>query len=445
MVASLLFRDVRLLDPVRGRDERLDVLVERGLIARVGPSIGAAMKPSDDLEIVEGRGRWLLPGFVDLHAHLREPGEEHKEDVASGLRAAVAGGFVDVCCMPNTKPTNDTPAITEAIVARGKDVALARLHPIAAITRGLEGKELTEVHELRRAGAIAISDDGRCVTSSMVMRRALQYARTFDVAVIQHCEDHALTEGAEMHEGAVSTRLGLRGWPREAEDAIVARDCILAMENDARYHVAHLSTEGAAKLVAEAKSRGARVTAEVTPHHLLLTDADVLGYRTACKVNPPLREERDVAALRKALANGTIDAIATDHAPHALADKEVEFAAARPGMIGLELCFPLLLELVRTGEVPLLRLIEALTVGPAKVVGLPPPSMDEGARADLVLVDAEARWRIERASIKSKSVNTPFLGRDVVGAIDATVVAGRIVHRRDESRDEGRDTRGARR
>lgn len=435
MAEQLLFRDVRLLDPISRRDERVDVFVERGFIAKIGPGVGAKATASDALEIVEGRGRWLVPGFVDLHAHLREPGEEYKEDVASGLRAAVAGGFVDVCCMPNTKPANDTPSITEALVARAKEVGLARLHPIAAITRGLEGKELTEVSELRRAGAIALSDDGRCVTNPNVMRRALQYARTFDTTVIQHAEDHALTEGAEMHEGAVATRLGLRGWPREAEDTIVARDCIFALENKARYHVAHLSTEGAARIVAEAKSRGARVTAEVTPHHLLLTDADVLGYRTACKVNPPLREEHDVRALRKALADGVVDAIATDHAPHAWADKEVEFAAARPGMIGLELCVPLLLELVRAGDLSLFRLLEALTVGPAKVVGIEAPRLQEGARADAALLDPEARWRAERATLRSKSMNTPFLGKEIIGAIDATVVGGRIVHRRENTGD----------
>ena len=434
MADSILFRDVRLLDPSTGRDERVDVLIDHDVITRAGCGAGSGLSASDALWVVDGRGRWLVPGFVDLHAHLREPGEEHKEDIASGLRAAVAGGFVDVCAMPNTKPVNDVRPITEAMLARGREAGLARLHPIGAITRGLEGNELTEVAELRDAGAVAISDDGRCVTRSSVMRRALQYARTFDVPVIQHCEDHELTEGAQMHEGAVSTRLGLRGWPREAEDSIVARDCILATEAGARYHVAHLSTSGSARLVAEAKSRGARVSAEVTPHHLLLTDADVIGYRTACKVNPPLREPADVHALRKALSDGTIDAIATDHAPHARADKEVEFAAARFGIIGLELCLPLLLGLVRSGEVPLLRLLEALTVGPAKVVGLPAPRLIEGARADCALIDPDARWHVERATLHGKSTNTPFLGRDVVGAIDLTLVAGRVVYARADQR-----------
>jgi dihydroorotase len=405
--------------------------VEDGVIRRAGRGAGDALVGQPGVHVVEGRGRWLMPGFVDLHVHFREPGEEHKEDIASGLRAAVAGGFVAVCAMANTKPVNDTRIITEMMIARSKEAALARLHPIGAVTKGLLGQELTEVADLRDAGAVAISDDGRCVTNSLVMRRALEYARTFDVPVIQHAEDHALTDGADMHEGAVSTRLGLRGWPRTAEDIIVARDCILAEAAKARYHVAHLSTKGSARIVAEAKGRGIAVTAEVTPHHLLLTDeavAEGQGYRTSCKVNPPLREAEDVQALRKALADGTIDAIATDHAPHHVTDKEVEFSAARPGMIGLEICLPLLLDLVRTGDLPLMRLIHALSAGPAKVVGIDVPRAIEGARADLVLVEPEATFRIERASLASKSTNTPFLGREVRGAVDATFVGGRLVH-----------------
>jgi dihydroorotase len=431
---DLLFRDVRILDPQSGRDERGDVLVSRGTISKSGRDAGKGLTAGEKLEVIEGRGRYLAPGFIDLHAHFREPGEEWKEDIASGLRAAVAGGFVDVCAMPNTKPVNDSRAVTELMVMRGRQANLARLHPIAAITRGLAGKELTDLSELRDAGAIGISDDGHCVHHSRVMRRALQYARTFDCPVIQHAEDHELTEGAEMHEGAVATRMGLRGWPREAEDIIVARDCILAEEAKSRYHVAHLSTRGAARIVAEAKSRGVAVTAEVTPHHLLLTHENLIGYRTECKVNPPLREEEDVEALRRALADGTIDAIATDHAPHAKGDKDIEFGEARPGMIGLEICMPLLLKLVREGSLPLMRLLTALTVGPAKVVGLPVPQLRDGARADLVLIDPEARWRVSRESLHSKSQNTPFLGVEVQGAVDLTMVAGRVVHT--SNRDE---------
>ncbi len=434
---ALLIRDVRVICPKTRKDERADVLVERGRVRAVGRDAGKGLVPGDALAVLEGRGRWLVPGFVDLHVHFREPGEEYKEDVASGLRAAVAGGFVEVCAMPNTKPVNDTRAVTELMVARAREAGLARLHPIGAVTKGLAGKELTEVSELRDAGAIALSDDGRCVLHSPVMRRALEYARTFDVPILQHAEDHALTEGADMHEGAVSTRLGLRGWPRSAEDVIVARDVILAEDAGARYHVAHLSTVRAARIVAEAKSRGLRVTAEVTPHHLLLTHEAIVGYRTDCKVNPPLREAEDVEALRKALADGTIDAIATDHAPHATGDKAVEFSAARPGMIGLEICMPLLLGLVRSGSLSLARLFEALTVGPAKVVGLDAPRIEDGARADLVLVDPDAKWTVARDTLRSKSTNTPFLGHELTGAVDMTMVEGRIVHTRPGANLEG--------
>jgi dihydroorotase len=281
--------------------------------------------------------------------------------------------------------------------------------------------------DLKDAGAVAVSDDGRCVTSSAVMRRALEYARTFDLTVIQHAEDHALTEGSQMHEGVVSTRLGLRGWPRVAEDIIVARDVLLAEATGAKYHVAHVSSLGAVRILREAKSRGLRVSAEVTPHHLLLTEAAVLGYETACKVNPPLRSDEDVAALRAALSDGTIDAIATDHAPHSPLEKDCEFSAASPGIIGLETCFPLLLGLVRSQTIPLQRLIEALTVSPARVVGLMPPSIFEGLPAALVMVEPERSFTIDIPHLRSKSHNTPFLGHTVTGAVVLTMSEGAVI------------------
>ena len=347
--------------------------------------------------------------------------------MASALRAAAAGGFVDVCAMPNTKPVNDTRAVTAKLIERARSLGGARLHPIGAITVGQKGESLTEMAELKDAGIVGVSDDGRCVTSSSVMRRALEYASTFDLPVIQHAEDHALTEGAEMHEGAVATRLGLRGWPRVAEDIIVARDLLLAEYTRARYHVAHVSTLGSVRLLREAKSRGIRATAEVTPHHLMLTHDAVLGYDTACKVNPPLREREDVEALRAALADGSIDCIATDHAPHSELEKDCEFAAASPGMIGLELCLPVLLELVRDKVLTLARFVDALTAAPAKIAGLQVPRIREGARADLVLVDPAERWTIDPARLWSKSTNTPFLGRDVTGRVLMTVAAGQPI------------------
>jgi dihydroorotase len=431
MTGTLVFRRVRPIDPAAGleAEDEMDVVVERGRITRIGRDAAANLLGAErEVRFVDRPGAWLLPGLVDIHAHLREPGAEGKEDIASGLRAAAAGGFVDVCCMPNTRPVNDSRAVTEMLVAKARAQNGVRLHPIGAITVGQKGLELAEMADMKEGGAVAVSDDGRCVTNSQVMRRALEYASTFDLPVIQHAEDHALTEGAQMHEGAVSSRLGLRGWPRVAEDIIVARDLLLAEYTGARYHVAHVSTEGAVRLLREAKARGISATAEVTPHHLLLTDEAIGLYDTACKVNPPLREMRDVEALRAALADGTIDCIATDHAPHGILDKEVELAEAAPGMIGLELCVPLLLGLVRQGVLPLGRLVTALTTGPARVVGLEAPTLREGARADLTLIDPATRWTIDPTRIKSKSSNTPFMGKAVQGRVVMTVCEGRSLH-----------------
>ena len=424
----LVVTGVRAVDPAQGLDALVDVVIEGGRITRLAR--GAAtpdVLAASGAVVVDGSGLWALPAFVDLHAHLREPGQEYKEDVASGLAAAAAGGFAHICCMPNTRPVNDTRSITEALIAKAKSKGGPSLHPIGAITVGQKGADLTEMADLKDAGAVGVSDDGRCVTSSAVMRRALEYARTFDLPVIQHAEDHALTEGAQMHEGAVASRLGLRGWPRVAEDIIVARDLLLAEATGARYHVAHVSTMGSVRLLREAKSRGIAVSAEVTPHHLLLTDASVIGYDTACKVNPPLREQADIEALQAALADGTIDAIATDHAPHSPLEKDCEFAEASPGMIGLELVVPLLLDLVRQGKLPLARLVDALTRAPSRIVALEAPTLREGAIAELCFVDPERAWSIEPARLRSKSKNTPFLGKHVKGAVTLTMAQGRVV------------------
>jgi dihydroorotase len=422
----LVFRRVRAIDPSHALDAEVDVVVENGVVTRAGKDAAQSFVASEEVRVVERAGAWLLPGLVDLHAHLREPGQEYKEDIQSGLRAAAAGGFVDVCVMPNTRPVNDTRAITELLVAKARALGGCRLHPIGAITVGQKGEALAEMADMKEGGAVAVSDDGRCVTSSAVMRRALEYASTFDLPVIQHAEDHALTDGAAMHEGATSTRLGLRGWPRVAEDVIVARDVLLAEYTRARYHVAHVSTLGAVRILREAKARGIAVTAEVTPHHLLLTDAALLGYDTACKVNPPLREDEDIGALRAALADGTLDCIATDHAPHSALEKDCEFAEAAPGMIGLELCVPVLLSLVHDGTLTLARFVDALTRAPARVVGLDPPQIREGVRADLALLDPHASWTVDPARLSSKSKNTPFAGRKVKGRMLMTVVGGDI-------------------
>lgn len=423
----LVIRGARVFDPSKRLDQIADVVVEAGRIARVGRDAGEKLT-GEQVRVIDANGLWLAPGFIDLHVHFREPGQEYKEDIASGLAAAAAGGFTAVCPMPNTRPTNDNRAITEMMVARAKEAGGARLLPFGAITKGSAGKELTEMADLKEAGAIGVSDDGVCVMNAAVMRRALEYAKTFDLLVSQHCEDHHMTAKADMHEGAVSTRLGLRGWPRVAEDIIVARDLLLTEAvGGARYHVAHISSMGAVRLIREAKSRGLAVTAEVTPHHLTLTDEDVVGYATFCKVNPPLRSAEDRAALIEALKDGTIDCIATDHAPHSTLEKDCEFSEASYGINGLETMFAALLPLVNSQTLSALRLIEALTSAPAKLARIEGGTLAVGARADLVLLDPNARWKVARETLRSRSHNTPLLGSEVTGRVRMTVVGGDIV------------------
>jgi dihydroorotase len=423
----LVLRGGRVIDPSRSFDEVADIVIEAGRITRVGRDAGKGLA-GEKVRVVEAKGRWVVPGFIDLHVHFREPGFEYKEDIASGLRAAAAGGFTAVCAMPNTKPVNDTRAITEMMTSRARSAGGPRLYPIAAITLGSNGEQLTEMGDLRDAGAIGVSDDGKCVMNAAVMRAALEYARTFDMLVSQHCEDHHLTHGAQMHEGEVSTRLGLQGWPRAAEDIIVARDLILTELTRARYHVAHVSSLGAVRLLREAKSRGLCVSAEVTPHHLMLTHEALLGFDTACKVNPPLREPEDIAALREALRDGTIDCIATDHAPHSSLEKNCEFAAASPGMIGLEPAIPVLLDLVREGVLSPMRWVEVLSTAAARVGRIAGGSLKEGAPADLAVIDPDLRWTIDTPSLHSRSTNTPYLNKQVQGKAVMTVVAGQVVY-----------------
>lgn len=423
----LIFRQVRAIDPATSLDDIVDVVVEAGTITRVGRDAGRELEREARARVIDGSGRWLVPAFVDLHAHLREPGQEYKEDIRSGLSAAAAGGYAHVAVMANTRPVNDSRAITEMMVAKARSLGGPTLHPIGAITKGMKGDELTEFADLKDAGAVGVSDDGVCVMNAAVMRRALEYAKNFDLPVIQHAEDHNLTLGAAMHEGVISARLGLRGWPRVAEDIIIARDVLLAEYVGAKYHAAHLSTLGAARIIEEGKSRGIRVTAEVTPHHLLLTDESVLGYDTGCRVNPPLREAEDLEALRKALANGTIDAIATDHAPHSRLEKELEFAEASPGMMGLELCFGLLTDLVGQNGLTLGRLVDAMSGAPARILGIEPPGIRVGKRAEVTLVDPKARWVPAGSDLYSKSRNTPFLNRELLAKVILTMAKGAIV------------------
>ena len=425
----IVLRGGRVLDPSQGLDETADVVLEAGRIKAVGRDAGAAYSEGEGVRIIDASGRWVCPGFIDLHVHLREPGQEYKEDIASGLAAAAVGGFTAVCPMPNTRPTNDTRAITEMMLARAEEHGGTRLLPFGAVTKGQRGAELTEMADLRDAGAIGVSDDGLCVMNAAVMRHAMEYARTFDLLVSQHCEDHHLTEGAQMHEGARSTQLGLRGWPRAAEDVIVARDLVLAETTGARYHVAHISSVGAVRLIREAKSRGLPVSAEVTPHHLLFTDEALLSYDTYCKVNPPLREEEDREALREALADGTIDCIATDHAPHTDLEKDCEFEAASVGINGLESAIGSLMGLVRNGVLKPMRFVETLTSAPARLLpDYEGGTLREGAPADLTVLDPEARWILEQDALRSKSHNTPLLGREMTGRPVMTIVGGQVVH-----------------
>lgn len=429
----MIVREVRAIDPARELDQIVDVVIENGVITRIGAGAAGSLEDAEAAVVVEGRDKWLVPAFVDLHAHLREPGHEYKEDISSGLDAAAAGGYAHVCVMANTKPVNDTRAVTEMMKSRAAAHGGPALHPIGAVTRGMQGNELTEVGDLKEAGAIGISDDGVCVMNAAVMRRALEYAKSFDMPVIQHAEDHDLTAGAVMHEGTVSARLGLRGWPRVAEDIIIARDVLLAEYVGARYHAAHLSTSGAARIIEEAKARDLKVSAEVTPHHLLLTDGAVVGYDTACRVNPPLREQSDVSALRKALADGVIDAIATDHAPHSRLEKDVEFDQASPGIMGLELCFGLLSQLVGHDGLTLNRLIDAMSQAPARIAGLDVPSLGEGALAELALIDPACRWVPAQHRLESKSKNSPFMKSELGARVTMTVAGGRVVYQQTDS------------
>jgi dihydroorotase len=423
---AICLRGGRVIDPARNFDAQADVLLRDGWVERVEPGIAASL--GEGVRIIDVRDLWVVPGFIDIHTHLREPGQEYKEDIATGTAAAAAGGFSAVCAMPNTSPPNDNRAITELMVRRAREVGSVRVYPIGAITLGLKGETLSEMGELKEAGCVAVSDDGKPVMNAEVMRRALEYARGLGLPVIQHCEDLHLSAGGSMNEGVVATRTGIKGQPGAAESSMVARDVELVALTGARYHVAHLSVGESVRLVREAKRRGLPVTCEVTPHHLTLTDEACAEYDTFTKCNPPLRASGDVAALHEALADGTIDAIATDHAPHSPVEKELEFENAAFGMLGLETALPLALELVRTGVLSPPALVALLTSRPARVLGLPGGTLAPGSPADVTVVHPELAWRCEPARFRSKSKNSPFAGRSFRGKAVLTLVGGRIVY-----------------
>ncbi len=401
-----------------------DVALLGSEILRVGD-----VEAAEGDDVLDAAGCLVLPGLVDLHVHLREPGDEEAETVATGSAAGALGGFTDVVAMPNTDPPTDTAAAAEAVAAAGRAAGLVRVHPAGCVTAGRAGERLAPMRELQAAGVRIFTDDGACVADPLVMRRALEYAGALGCVLAQHCEEPALTRGAQMHEGEVSGRLGLAGWPAAAEEAVVARDVILAETTGARLHIQHLSSGGSVRILRDAKARGVAVTAEVTPHHLVLTDAACTGYDPAFKVNPPLRSAVDTAALLEGLADGTIDVVATDHAPHTPENKE-EWVAARPGMLGLETALAVLWGFAADGRLTLARLVDAMATRPAQVLGLSPRGgVVEGGGGDLCVLDPEVRWTVAPAALASRASNTPFAGRELTGRVRHTVLAGRPVVR----------------
>lgn len=419
-----LLKGGRVVDPATGLDEILDVLIEDGKITRVGSG-----ETPDGAEVTELDGLVVCPGFLDMHVHLREPGQEWKETIASGTRSAAAGGFTAVACMPNTTPVIDSRAVTEMILGEARNSGVVRVYVIGCVTQGQQGKYLAEMEDMQRAGAVAFSDDGMPVESSQMMRKALEYSRIFDLPIIDHCEDCALVDGGVIHEGEVSTRLGLKGWPGVAEDQMVQRDIQLAEYTGGHVHIAHLSTGRSADLVRDGKRRGVKVTCEVTPHHLTLTDQAVGDYDTNAKMNPPLRAESDRDALLKAIADGTVDAIATDHAPHHVDEKTVEFSIAPFGIVGLETAISICLDqLVRPGIIDLARMIELFTTGPSDVLRIKANRLAKGAVADITILDLDRQYTCQPDTFVSKSGNTPFGGMKFSGAPVMTIVGGEIVY-----------------
>lgn len=418
---NVLIENGRVIDPSQGLDQETSLLIENGRVA----ALGERLSGSPAVERIDAAGCIVAPGFIDLHCHLREPGQEHKETIESGTAAAVAGGFTAVCAMANTLPPNDERAVTEMILAESHRRGRCRVYPIGALSRGLKGEELAELAELRSAGCVAVSDDGKPVINSELMRRALEYTRMLGIPVVAHEEDAFLSEGGVMHEGYTSTLLGLRGVPAAAEEIMAARDVILAQMTGGHLHLAHVSTGGAIDAVRRARQAGARVTCEVTPHHLALTDENLQSFSTNLKMNPPLRSGQHREALLEAIADGTIDAIATDHAPHHLDEKNVEFDLAPFGVIGLETAFAVVHDrLVQSGVIDLSRLIELLACRPAEIFALPGGTLREGAVGDVTIFDPRAVY--EPRAFVSKASNSPFLGERLQGRVVATIVGGEV-------------------
>jgi dihydroorotase len=425
-VSSILIQGGRVIDPSQKIDGLFDVLLEDGKISAIDKP--GAIPQARARRVLDAKDKWVLPGLIDIHVHLREPGLEYKETIATGTHAAVAGGFTSVACMANTQPVNDTPYVTAFIRERAKENAHCRVFPVGAVTKGLKGEELAEIGGMVAEGAKALSDDGMPVMNSYVMRKAMDYSKAFGVPIISHAEDWNLVGQGVMNEGPLSNSLGLRGNPAAAEEIMVAREIALCRLTKAPIHIAHISTEIALEHVRRAREAGLPVTAEASPHHLTLTEESVRGYDTNFKMAPPLRNEKDVEALYKAVAEGLVTIIATDHAPHGLVDKAVEFDQAANGIIGLQTAVPLTLKLVHEGLIPVNRWVEAFTSAPAKLLGLPHGNLLVGRAADVTILSPKQIWTLDSNQILSKSHNSPFLGWKLTGQIDKTIVGGKVVY-----------------
>jgi dihydroorotase len=423
---NLLIKNGRVIDPSQGIDDTLDVVVENGLVKEVGKGL----KAPAGAETIDAAGTYVVPGLVDMHVHLRDPGLEYKEDIVSGTRAAAAGGFTSVACMPNTKPVIDNKAVASYIIAKARTEGFANVFPIGSITYGSHGERMAEMGELKESGCVAVSDDGKPVVNSELMRRALEYARGMGILVISHAEDLSLVGEGVMNEGVTSTELGLKGIPSAGEDIATARDVMLAEYTNSPLHIAHVSTRGAVRIIREAKARGVQVTCETAPHYFSLTDDAVRGYNTNAKMNPPLREADDVAAIKEGLKDGTIDAIATDHAPHHIDEKDVEFNVALNGIVGLETSLPLSLGLVKEKVLTLSQLVEKMACKPAAILGIDRGTLKSGAVADITIINPTVEWTVTEEGLASKSKNSPWLGQTMKGGAVYTILAGKVVFKR---------------
>ena len=423
---TLLITGGIVIDPTSDLHGERDVLVRDGLIAALGEP---GTIDGGGADILDASGCLVLPGLIDMHVHLREPGYEYKETIETGSQAAAAGGFTAVACMANTNPVNDSAAVTSSILERAREVNLVRVYPIGAVTVGLRGEGLAEIGEMRRAGIVAVSDDGQPIMDGELMRRALEYTGMFGIPVIAHEEDRVIAGGGVMNEGALSLRLGLKGVPVAAETVMVARDIALAEHTGGRVHIAHVSAAGSVELIRAAKARGVQVTGEASPHHFTLTEDAVDGYNTNAKMNPPLRTAGDVQAIRAGVRDGTLDVIATDHAPHHRDEKDLEFDAALNGIVGLETAVPLALRLIDEADIAIETLVRAMSTNPAKILGVAGGSLAMGAPADVCVIDPRRRWTVDPVKLRSRSRNTPFGGWEMIGQAVATIVGGRIVYR----------------